>query len=162
MAEAVIIDDGGSTRLKWANPNGKGSLEKLFDSQDDISKAFKSVRIFYQEEDGTVKEVPGPLIAQATFTIEVTSQLNQHVKLEQGTNPNKLTISLFGAGGVDPVVEAKEHNKKRRYIVSNSGAIETVSIDGIVVYDISGAANAPTTPAKINKPVHYTSVVLQV
>jgi hypothetical protein len=161
MADAVIVDDGGSTRIKRLM-NGIGELDKLLDvddlldpagtrgSSDSINKAYSNLLIVCQDEDGAPKSQ-----SFATFgTIEVVSELDQKVRLKKEVGG--LRITIFSSAS-DPIVEAKQHKKKRRYIVSNSGPIQKVTVDGTLVYDVN---NLSKLPAGVNPPIIYTSLVI--
>jgi hypothetical protein len=159
MADAVIVDDGGSTRIKRLM-GGIGEMDSLLDvdaltsptgargSTHDINKAYTTAAIACQDDSGSAFTVP---IASFS-TIEVSSQLNQSVMVKKTSS--KLTITIFSLTA-DPIVEAKQHKRKRRYVVSNSGPIETVKVDGTLVYDINNAATLPTS-----RSVIYTSLVV--
>jgi len=156
MADAVIVDDGGSTRIKRLMSNGIGKMDSLLDVDDlttpassrgsthDINKQYNTAVIGCQDEEGTVVNVA----INAFSTIEISSQLDQSVLITKGT---KLTITVFSKNS-DPIVEAKQHKKKRRYVVANSGPIQTVKVNGTKVYDVT---NSPT-----GKDVIYTSLVI--
>ena len=62
-------------------------------------------------------------------------------------------------GTSDPIVEAKQHKKKRRYVVSNSGPIEKILVDGTIVFNVR-QGETTVLPATATKPIVYTSVVL--
>jgi len=157
MADAVIVDDGGSTRIKRLMSNGIGEMDSLLDVDDlttpansrgsthDINKAYTTAVIGCQDNTGTVANVA------ITFNgpIEISSQLDQSVLISK-TN-TKLTITVFSKVS-DPIVEAKQHKKKRRYVVANSGPIQTVKVNGTKVYDVN---NSPT-----GNDVIYTSIVI--
>ena len=84
----------------------------------------------------------------------VISALNQQVSAQMVSGDLLLTVSSSAS---DPIVEAKQHKRKRRYVVSNSGPIETVTINGAKVCDTGPNG---TLPAGANRPVLYTSIVL--
>src|SRR5215510_14202919 len=157
MADAVIFDDGGSTRIKRLMSNGIGEMDSLLDvddltsppnsrgSSDDINKQYDNAVIGCQDDTGTVANVA----INSFSTIEISSQLDQNVLIKKTST--KLTITVFSKVS-DPIVEAKQHKKKRRYVVANSGPIQTVKVDGVKVYDVG---NSPT-----GRPVIYTSLVI--
>jgi hypothetical protein len=156
MADAVIVDDGGSTRIKRLMSNGIGEMDSLLDvdaltnpansrgSEHDINRQYNTAVIGCQDEQGTVVNVA----INSFATIEIGSQLDQNVLI---TNTTKLTITVFSKVS-DPIVEAKQHKKKRRYVVANSGPIQTVKVNGTKVYDVN---NSPT-----GHDVIYTSLVI--
>jgi hypothetical protein len=158
MADAVIVDDGGSTRIKRLMSNGIGEMDSLLDVDDlttppnsrgsthDLNKVYDNAVIGCQDDTGAVTNVP---IDSSFGTIEISSQLDQSVLIKK-TN-TKLTITVFSKVA-DPIVEAKQHKKKRRYVVANSGPIQTVKVDGTKIYDVN---NSPT-----GRSVIYTSLVV--
>jgi hypothetical protein len=167
MGSPVIVDDGGSTRIKRMSPGIIGEMDKLLDvtrqahpvvrpgspwSEEEVVDNFSQVRIVYQERDGASHEILIPAFQK----VQISSHFDQNVILEKAGN--RLKITLF-SDVVEPMVESRQHDRKRRYIVSNSGAIEAVTVDGVAVYD-TGATGGATVPAGISKPVIYTSVVL--
>jgi len=162
MADAVIIDDGGSTRIKRQLPgNGIGEMDSLLDVNDlgagargsthDVVDAFSNVLIVCQDKTG--RPFSQAVALAAGTTIEVSSALNQRVTAS--SDGARLTLTVL-SNVSDPIVEAKQHKKKRRYVVSNSGPIETVSVGGAVVYD---ARPGGSIPAGAVRPIIYTSVV---
>lgn len=163
-ADPVVIDDGGSTRIKRLFlGDGIGEMDKLLDvdnladpadtrgSSDTINSGYTNVLIVCQDKTGASFSM-----AFANFAnVVVTSGLNQNVKCENLTN--KLKITIFSPAS-DPIVESKQHKKKRRYVVSNSGPIEKVLVNGVVKYDTSDNTKLPDGALK---PIIYTSVVLK-
>jgi hypothetical protein len=161
MPEPVIVDDGGSTRIRRIKTGNVGAMDSLLDVDDltkeskhTIKENFSNVRIVYLDQDGKSGEV----VVTPFNKILISSHLNQNVLLKKiGID---LEITVYGNAG-EPLVESKQHGKKRRYLVSNSGAIETVTVDGALdpVYS-TGAGGGPTIPAGIKKPILYTCVVI--
>jgi hypothetical protein len=161
MADAVIVDDGGSTRIKRLM-NGIGEMDSLLDvdnlttpagargSSHDINKSYTGALIACQGDDG----VPLTKAVGSFATIEVASEMDQGVLITR--TGSKLTITAFSATS-DPIIEAKQHKKKRRYIVANSGPILTVKVDGTLIYDVNDPSKLPTGT---NRPVIYTSIVI--
>lgn len=162
MGEPVIFDDGGSTRIKRLLPGtGVGEMDSLLDvdtltspvgargSDHTVNEAFSKVLIVCQDKTG-----PFTLSFSGFAKVEVSSALNQQLSAE--IVAGKLKITVFSTVS-DPIVESKQHKKKRRYIVSNSGPIETVSVDGTLVYD---TRQGGTLPGAATRPILYTSVVL--
>jgi hypothetical protein len=128
---------------------GSGAPAGARGSTHDINKAYSKVTIACQDDSGKVFATA----AAAFTTIEVSSQLNQSVVITKAGT--KLTITAFSAAS-DPIIEAKQHKKKRRYVVANSGPIETVKVDGAVVYDVPGGTLIGTAAGTIL----YSSVVI--
>jgi hypothetical protein len=162
-ADPVVIDDGGSTRIKrFFLGDGIGEMDKLLDvddlsdpantrgSSDTINSDYTKVLIVCQDKTGASFSM-----SFAGFNnVVVASGLNQNVKCTSLTN--KLKITIFSPGS-DPIVESKQHKKKRRYVVSNSGPIERVLVNGQIKYDTSDTTKLPDGA---QKPIIYTSVVL--
>ena len=162
MGSGLVIDDGGSTRIKWMRledgqritgkmkdlmtviPQGRGRGKS---TQVIADEPYNKIRIVYQDNTGSPKQK----VIQGFNKIIITSDLGQNVEVEN--IPTGLQISLSG-DVVEPVVEARQHELQRRYIVSNSGYIEQVEVDGQVVYDKNNIL--PNN----YRPVIYTSVVL--
>jgi hypothetical protein len=129
MADAVIIDDGGSTRIKQLKgAEADGNMDDLIAEKTDQAKGtFDSLRIVFFDFDG---EKHGPidnlLAANDSFLIEsgnsqrITGQLN---------GAKKLSLSLeSSAADVEALVDAKQAKHQRRYIVANAGPIQTVHV----------------------------------
>jgi len=160
MADAVVIDDGGSTRIKRVLPGGVGEMDSLLNvksitttrrgSTDSVSDSFTTVMIVCQDKTGN----PFTLTAALTGDVEVASALEQNVTARM--NGVKLDLTVFSDKS-EPIVEAKQHGGKRRYVVSNSGPIETVSVNGTMVYDTRPGG---LLPPGASRPILYTSVVL--
>ena len=162
MAAPVIFDDGGSTRIKRVLPgNGVGEMDSLLNVDDlgggvrgsshKVNDNFTQVLIVCQDKTGNAFSSSHAL----NGAVEVISGLNQQVSAQMVSGDLLLTIS---SNASDPIVEAKQHKKKRRYVVSNSGPIETVTINGTKVYDTG--ASGTMLPAGADRPVLYTSIVL--
>ncbi len=168
MGSGIIIDDGGSTRIKWNGRESgsiiKGKLEGLMDVREEKDTGISTheiyeddpylhIRITYQDKYGYAEMINHDLALH--MKVRVLSFLNQNLQVERVEKG--LILSLFGAGG-GPMVEARQHNRARRYIVMNSGSIEKVSLE----YEGNSADiyDATTILPDERKPVIYTSVVL--
>jgi hypothetical protein len=120
-------------------------------STHDVVDGFSNVLIVCQDKTG--HPFSQAMALAAGTTIEVSSALSQRVMaVSDGT---RLTLTVL-SNVSDPIVEAKQHKKKRRYVVSNSGPIETVSVGGAVVYDVRAGGSIPGGAVR---PIIYTSVV---
>lgn len=160
MGRPVLVDDGGSIRVKLAleDPDSAGVMDSLFDVENHRSEhnrncgpddAYGQVLIFCLDVNGN--PVPG---TPATVQFDkVTIRGDSNIDVEVSKNPpgTKLKIEVIGTG-VDPVIESKQHNNKRSYTISNAGRIEEVVVD-----DGTGVNNAPNIPAT----AIYTSVVIK-
>ena|SRR5688572_10005934 len=164
MAEAIIVDDGGSTRIKRVmTGTAVGAMDSLLDVDDlgngtrgsdhTINDSYSNLLIVIQDKFGKPFQ-----ITDASFTtVAISSGLNQEITAAKNGS-SSLTLTVF-SGASDPIVESKQHKKKRRYVVSNSGPIEKVIVDGAIVFNVrQGEPNV--LPAGASKPIVYTSVVL--
>lgn len=163
MAEAVIFDDGGSTRIKRVmTGTAVGAMDSLLDVDDrgdgtrgsahTISDSYTKLRIVTQDKTGKAFEITDSVFA----TVVISSGLAQEIVAEK--TAASLTLSVF-SGISDPIVESKQHRKKRRYVVSNSGPIEKITVDGAVVFNVR-QGETTVLPAGAAKPIVYTSIVL--
>jgi hypothetical protein len=87
------------------------------------------VRIVWQDRYG----IPTEMEFGNFQEIVISSQLRQNVKILN--TGNGLRISLYG-DVIEPIVEARQQELRRRYIVTNSGRIEKVRIDNKYAFDI--------------------------
>jgi len=168
MGSGVIIDDGGSTRIKWNDLESgsiiRGKLESLMDVREEGGTGISSQEIHEKEPYTQIRitylDSRGQPLIDETLSVNmrllVQSHLRQNVEIER--IENGLAISLFG-DEVGPIVEARQHNRMRRYIVTNSGPIEKIFLDsGGNRTEIYNAATV--LPDEARRPVIYTSVVL--
>jgi len=163
MADAIIIDDGGSTRIKRVLAGSSvGAMDSLLDVDDfgdgtrgsdhTINDSFTKLLIVIQDKFGK----PFTINDSSFSTVEISSALAQEILAEKSAS--SLTVTVFSSIS-DPIVESKQHKKKRRYVVSNSGPIEKITVDGTVVFNVrQGETNV--LPGTATKPIVYTSVVL--
>jgi hypothetical protein len=163
MADAIIFDDGGSTRIKRVmSGTAVGAMDSLLDVDDlgagkkgsghTISDTYTKLLIVIQDKFGK----PFQINDSSFTTVEVSSGLAQEIVAD--TSSGSLQLTVF-SGISDPIVESKQHKKKRRYVVSNSGPIEKITVDGTIVFNVR--QNEPNVlPAGASKPIVYTSVVL--
>jgi hypothetical protein len=164
MAEAIIVDDGGSTRIKRVmNGSAVGAMDSLLDVDDlgngtrgsnhTVSDAYTNLLIVIQDKFGK----PFTISDSSFTTVEISSGLAQEITAQKNGG-SSLTLTVF-SGASDPIVESKQHRKKRRYVVSNSGPIEKIVVDGAIVFNVR-QGESPVLPATATKPIVYTSVVL--
>jgi hypothetical protein len=162
MADAVIVDDGGSTRIKRVmSGTAVGAMDSLLDVDDlgagkkgsghTINDTYTKLLIVIQDKFGKPFQINAPFT-----TVAISSGLAQEIVAE--TTSGSLKVTVFSQIS-DPIVESKQHKKKRRYVVSNSGSIEKIVVDGAIVFNLKqGEPNV--LPAGAAKPIVYTSVVL--
>ena len=163
MADTVIIDDGGSTRIKKVTTTtAVGAMDSLLDvvdrpdgthgSDHTITDSYSHLRIVIQDKLGKPFQ-----ITDASFTsVAISSGLDQDITVDKNTT--SLTLTVFSATS-DPIIESKQHKKKRRYVVANSGPIEKILVDGTIVFNIRQGETS-VLPTGAAKPIVYTSVVL--
>jgi hypothetical protein len=164
MADTVIIDDGGSTRIKRVmTGTAVGAMDSLLDVDDlgngtrgsdhTIGESFSNLLVVIQDKFGKPFQ-----INDSSFTnVSVSSGLAQEITAVKNGGAS-LTLTVFSSTS-DPIVESKQHKKKRRYVVSNSGPIEKVVVDGSIVFNVR-QGETTVLPAGATKPIVYTSVVL--
>ena len=163
MADAVIIDDGGSTRIKQLKGLGgaTGDMDQLMEpgNSDNARGSFTDLRIQFLDKDGK----PGAAITD-TFSTTGLTTVTVHSENEQ-----KLTAKVAGGGltltlsaksaGVEPLVHGKQNGNQRRYVVSNAGAILKVEIDkgggASTIYDTQAPPPRPEAAAV------YTMIVMK-
>jgi hypothetical protein len=153
MANPVIFDDGGSTRIKLIlNGGGAGVMDGLLDvdtttmqASQTVNRNYKQIQVSGIDHTG----LPVPLLPVSnlalgdSFTIE--SDNGQTVTGTIGVGGH-LTILVEGTAGNPPMMEAKQFKKKRRYIIANAGTILKVSgAAGGVPFTITTAGNLYTT-----------------
>jgi hypothetical protein len=152
MADAVIIDDGGSTRIKQMKGDvADGKMDDLISDKADRAKGkFDRLRVVFIDGDGEAHgPIDTPLNPNDAFEIRSGNQQKILGKLD---NAQKLDLSLESdCEDLESLVDAKQHKQQRRYVVSNAGAILTVSINNA----------APVFDAETNA-VHKTSVYTMV
>jgi hypothetical protein len=167
MAEAIIVDDGGSTRIKRVmHGQAVGAMDSLLDVDDlpdgtrgsghTVNDSYTKLLIVIQDKDGKPFEINVPSFT----TVTISSGLSQEIRLDKSSSAVKITV--FSSTS-DPIVESKQHNKKRRYVVSNSGPIEKIVVGTAVKFNIrKGEPQVlpSTTSGTATPPIVYTSVVL--
>ena len=162
MADAIIFDDGGSTRIKRIlTGTAVGAMDSLLDVDDlgdgtrgsahTINDSFSKLLIVIQDKFGK----PFQITDSSFATVEISSGLSQQITAVK--DAVSLTLTVFSYS--DPIVESKQHKKKRRYVVSNSGPIEKILVDGAIVFNVR-QGETTVLPAGATKPIVYTSVVL--
>ncbi|MBM3814359.1 MAG: hypothetical protein FJW20_22270 [Acidimicrobiia bacterium] len=144
-ASPVIIDDGGSTRIKQAG-NANPDMDRLMtDPHTDFAAgtfpaniggvigAHCQVIINSIDKNGRVTRLPASaddprFSLTGGQTAEIISEPNQRLEITLGSN-GVLTLNLSGPHGDPPLVEARQIATQRRYIVANSGSIRKVRIN---------------------------------
>lgn len=172
MADAVIIDDGGSTRIKQLKGSGPGSasgkIDDLIEVDTSASPAhsqgfalgpFSQIQITCLSNAGAVTSLTGAPIAMGlnhTFKVQSGDHRleGRIVDRSAGTPPpgsaKDCQMTISGVSGTAPIVEARHNNGQRRYIISNAPPIDKVEVN---------AAGAPKTFVVPGGTI-YTVVIL--
>ncbi|HKA02315.1 MAG TPA: hypothetical protein VKE70_37645 [Candidatus Solibacter sp.] len=144
MADPVVFDDGGSTRIRQLNSFTMDGLLGIVGGgggvtfQDAAAASFVNgggvfsctLRVRHHDPDGFHHIQPGGpgLPLQRTDTVTITSQNGQVATLTFDAATFRMVITLSAGGGVTPIVEARQNNNQRRYIVTNAGPIQSVVV----------------------------------
>ena len=161
MAEAIIIDDGGSTRIKKVKTaGGTGKLNDLIDVHTDVATGpFQELTITCIDETGAPK-LPGgatgttfPLNLGGTGgTFKVIS--GDHIVEATIINGTDCLLSVKGQNGADPLIEGKHAKGQHRYVVSNAPPIDKIEVK------LAGSTTTTTFLVPTNLKIQYTAVVL--
>jgi hypothetical protein len=158
MADAVIVDDGGSTRIKQINgATTNGRLDALLDKLQDTAKGpFTKLTISCINTTGASGLPTGA--TAATFPIEMAN--NDTFKIFSGDHRvegrivagDDCQITVSGVDNTQPVIEARHSKAKdqRRYVVSNAPTIDKVDVN----------ASGPVQTFSVPNGTVYTMVIL--
>ena len=177
--DPVVIDDGGSTRIKkLRNPesgNSLGEMDTLMDVKHDRPEPGKStsenttnfrnrgygerVTVSFVNSSGVAATAPGFPVDNFKFVKIVSGdETIQHTIVGEAQTDGKLHIAITGHRLNPPIVDARQHELQRRYIVTNAASIISVEVTPasgpVVVFDAS------TKLPDGRKAVHYTSVAI--
>ena len=168
MADPVIFDDGGSTRIKQLRmTTATGKMDDLLEvkviagsaqSTDTAIGAFSQLQIACIKADGTSSPpdlggAPAPagtfpiaMVVGDTFEVQsgkhrVRGKLVNNAGMGLPHTAADCEITVKGTGGVDPIVEARHSGVQRRYIISNAPLIDTVDVNA------AGPVKSFTIPA---------------
>jgi hypothetical protein len=152
MADAIIFDDGGSTRIKQLQQK----LDELLDSQKAIAKGpFSKLRISCVDKDGAAQAPSGggtfPITMVKNDTFKIFSgnhRLEGRIVGNGAATDCQITVS--GVNNIDPIIEARHNNGQRRYIVSNAPTIDKIEVN----------ATGPVQTFGIPPGTIYTVVIL--
>lgn len=95
------------------------------------------VTIVFIKTDGTPTTL-GPFSMGPSDETVILSQGNQRVKAKFNPGTKVLKLKVDKTGSADPIVEAKQVNTQRRYIVTNAGAITNVTVAGVQQFPLTG------------------------
>jgi hypothetical protein len=164
MADAVIIDDGGSTRIKQLKGSGgaTGDMDQLMEpgNSDNARGSFTDLRIQYLDKDGTPGTAITDSLTATTGLTTVTISSENEQTLTATVAGGGLTLKLTAnSAGVEPLVHGKQNGIQRRYVVANAGAIQKVEIKKgtttTLLYDTQA------TPPRPEAAAVYTMIVLK-
>lgn len=135
MADPIIIDCGGSTRLKRLDSNGHGEMNKLLNvdpttnpprsDTESVNGPFSHIRVVTVDLNNP-PQTPLDCDINPGDSFIIASDFGQSVSASI-SNGKQCAITLIGSANNPPVVEAKQVNQKLRYVVTNAGAINGVT-----------------------------------
>jgi hypothetical protein len=172
MADPIVFDCGGSTRIKRILANGFGDMPSLLDvhdlsggslpgtgplppratgSQQSVRPSdgpFAKMTIMFQDAAGTPFTIPVPALPNSFL---IMSNLGQNVRGDfvPVAGEIELIITLFSTVA-DPLVAAKQlrldasRQSRRRYIVDNAGPFKTITLNDTPppVYDATNVSGS--------------------
>ena len=140
MPDPIVFDCGGSTRIKRLTSAAGvvGAMDKLVNvddtlnppqSQEIVKDNFTSIMIVSLDRFGNaVQASVSPIPVPTNFLIESEGGQNVH-----GTvTATDCTVTVSGTPA--PLVETKQFKRKRRYVVTNAGAITKITVNGTVEF----------------------------
>jgi hypothetical protein len=158
MADAVIVDDGGSTRIKQIKgTTANGKLDALLDKLQDTAKGpFTKLTISCIDPTGA----SGPPTGATAATFPIAMVNNNTFKIFSGDHRvegrivagDDCQITVSGVDNTEPVIEARHSKAKdqRRYVVSNAPTIDKVDVN----------AAGPVQTFTVPDGTVYTMVIL--
>ena len=140
----IIIDDGGSMRIKQLPPATK-KMDSLLDTKRDSPEGkFTLMRIVFFDKDGTRFAKPDINLDNDDGFV-VSAGNGQTLTGDVSHAGKRVDLELDGVS--DPIVEAKHNNNQRRYVVSNAGRIEKIEFrdasagTNVAKFDVSVAGS---------------------
>jgi len=162
MAEAIIFDDGGSTRIKQMKTAGAtGKLNDLIDVLKDVATGpLKKITITCLDENGLAKLPSGA--SSTTFPLNLngagaTFSITSGDHVVQGTilpGDDCLIQISSTKPAVVPIVEARHADGQHRYIVSNAPPIKQIDVT-----PAGGSTKTFKVPTSSPKII-YTAVIV--
>ena len=170
--DPIQVDDGGSTRIKLhLRKPSFGEMDKLLD----VEKLIALGKPYHELECGTFKAnqrnspygnvrityldpLGNPFsFTQAFAELEIKSGVQRiHVEVLAAPNAGDAQITVYSVG-CPQIMDVKQHNKKRRYVITNAPPIDEVLVTAVaggpsvLVYAIPRDAS-PATPATPTTP----------
>src|SRR5262245_34294704 len=167
--DPVIFDDGGSTRLKKKLPFGVGQMDTLLNVQTNVpveGRAGSTHDSDANPGDGSYGKIRVSFIDARgaafdaftkgfnNFEIVSGSQRITGVLFPADGTLKSLRITVHGPAENPPIIEIKQHDGQRRYVVANAPPITEIFVDGNSEYRAAA-------PPKGTGPVLYTSVFVE-
>ncbi len=181
-SDPVIIDDGGSTRIRYLLATGVGAMDSLLDvgplpegspapglpgSQHTFSKTehtlFTDLKIVFINPDTatpTAIQVAGggtggkPPLAPGDRIVIVSGQLAVQVDIDSPLGSGNSVLTSFGSlTSGQPLVGAKQLHKKRHYVVAAAPSVSSVTVT------LDGKTSTPFDATKT--PSSYTQIHLK-
>ena len=178
-SDPVIIDDGGSTRLRYLLATGVGAMESLLavgplpdgspapgmqGSQHTFTRVehslFTDLKIVYINPDTatpTAIQVAGgetgnsPPLAPGDNIVIVSGTLTVQMDIDSPLGSGNSVITSFGSQtSGQPLVVAKQQKKRRHYVIAAAAAVESVTVT------LNGISSKPFDAA--NTPSSYTQI----
>ena len=163
-ADPVIIDDGGSTRIRYRPLTCVGAMDGLLappgmqESRHTFTaKLFTALKIVFIDPDsGTPTTIPvagsAPLAPGDKIEI-VSGPLTVQVDIDSPAGSGNSVITSFGPPEGPPLVDAKNENGKRVYRIAAAPQIDSVTV--------TRRGEKPITPFDAAKmPSAYTQIHL--
>ena len=179
VSDPVIIDDGGSTRIRYLLATGVGAMDSLLDvgplpegspapgisgSQHTFTKVehtlFTDLKIvFISPDTATPKaiQVAGggiggqPPLAPGDKIVIVSGKLTVQVDIDSPSGSGNSVLTSFGSQtSGQPLVGAKQQNKRRHYLVAAAPPVDAVTVT------LKGKISMPFDASKT--PSSYTQI----
>lgn len=148
MGRPIMIDDGGSIRINFAEELDTSGQE-LAGNMDGLRKVRRISTTRWEAEEQEVKGHGGGnsyKFTKATFAwvttdgiadktdvpsfemIEISTDNGQKVKLTRENTNNKLSI-MVSSDSAEPIIESKSNKMTLGYVVVNGGRITQITLD---------------------------------
>jgi hypothetical protein len=156
MADAVIVDDGGSTRIKQLKGDeADGKMDDLISEKTDQAKGtFTTLRVVFFDAAGNAHgPIDRALSANDRIVIQSGNQ-QKVVGLLNGAKKLSLSLESDDPDNLESLVDAKQQKQQRRYVVSNAGRILKVKVNNAAaIFDFENDAEHATSV--------YTMVIMR-
>ena len=147
--DPLVIDDGGSTRIKLRlSGGGGGVMDSLFELNSGFpvagrkgsqrlltaggSSGYGTMLIVSIRPNGQPR--PNQTVLFTTFeVVSGSKKINGELVDNLSTGLKDLRITVHGPLNNEPIVESKQTDGQRRYVIANAPPIGQVFIDGSTV-----------------------------